>query len=354
MSKKLILTLVKTVLPLLLGSYLIWFSFSNMLPEDKVKFYKYIKEANYFWIFMGLIVSFIAFLSRAYRWNFALEPLGFKTKFWNRYHAIMIGYLMNLTIPRAGEASRAAMLYRSDGVPFSTSFGSIIAERAVDFIVLVVIGTITAFLGYNDFFEIMDQIKHYNFGGSSQSEGGFPWKLVIMGVISLGALAMAYLFIAKPVFRSKLIGFARDVFAGLFSIFRLKNPLAYLVHTLLIWICYILMFALPFYSLEITSDFPTPGIFLGFIAGSLGIILTNGGIGTYPILVSLVVTFYMGKQFPGEDIGGIGIALGWIIWLSQTLLLIILGLVSLVLLPKNYTVENAETSIHTSETSNDI
>ena len=354
MSKKLILTLVKTVLPLLLGSYLIWFSFSNMTPDDKVKFYKYVKEANYFWIFMALIVSFVAFISRAYRWKYALEPLGHTTKFWNRYHAIMIGYLMNLTIPRAGEASRAAMLYRSDGVPFSTSFGSIIAERAVDFIILVSIGAVTAFLGYNHFFEIMDQIKHYDFGGDSKTGEGFPWKLVIGSIVALGSIAMLYLFISKPVFRSKLIGFVKDVFAGLLSIFKLKQPIAYLGHSMLIWVCYILMFALPFYSLDITSNFPIPGIFLGFIAGSLGIILTNGGIGTYPVLVSLVVTFYLGKQFPNADIGGVGIALGWIIWLSQTLLLIVLGLISLVLLPKNYTEENAETSIHPSETSNNI
>jgi hypothetical protein len=93
------------------------------------------------------------------------------------------------------------------------------------------------------------------------------------------------------------------------------------------------------------------GIFLGFIAGSLGIVLTNGGIGTYPVLVGLVVAFYIGKDYPEEALG-IGTALGWIIWLSQTIMMIVLGLISLVLIPKNFTEENVENKLHSSEASN--
>jgi uncharacterized membrane protein YbhN (UPF0104 family) len=352
MSKKLILTLVKTVLPLLIGSYLIWHSFSSMSEQDSVQFYKAIKEANYFWIVIGLIISATAFFSRAYRWKYTLEPLGYSTSFWNRYHAIMIGYLINLTIPRAGEASRSAMLYRSDEVPFSTSFGTIIAERAVDFIILFSLVAFTAFIGYDDFFAIKDAIA-LKFGGKPTAEGGFPWKIVVFSVMGIGAIIGFYLFIKKEALRLKIIEFVKSVFAGLFSIFKLKSPLAYIFHTLLIWLCYLLMFALPFYSLDATNDFPVSGILLGFIAGSVGIILTNGGIGSYPLLVGLVVAFYLEKDYPNQALG-IGTALGWIIWLSQTLLMIILGLISLVLIPKNFSEEHDKTSIPSSETSNSI
>ena len=102
MTKKTILTLVKTVLPLLLGVYLIWVFFTGMSEEAKLLFYKAIREANYFWIILSMILGFIAFLSRAYRWKYVLEPIGFNTKFWNRYHAVMIGYLINLTINLKG------------------------------------------------------------------------------------------------------------------------------------------------------------------------------------------------------------------------------------------------------------
>ncbi len=352
MSKKSFLTLIKTVLPLCVGGYLIWHSFSNMSAQEEVQFYTAIREANYLWIIASLLLSCVAFISRAHRWKYAFEPLGYSPKFWHRYHALMIGYLVNFTIPRAGEASRAAMLYRSDEIPFSVSFGSIIAERAVDFFILLILTSLTAYFGYHDFFEIMKQIQNYNFSGANTAVGGFPWKIVVFSTICVLCLVLIYFLIKKHTFRAKLIGFIKDVFAGLFSIFKLKQPIAYIAHTVLIWVCYLLMFALPFFALKQTDHFPLTGIFLGFIASLIGVVLTPGGIGTSPVLVSLVVAFYIGDEY--KDALGIGNALGWILWLSQTLLMIILGIISFILLPNNFKQGNVKTSIHTSETSNDI
>ena len=333
MTKKTVITLIKTVLPLLIGAYLIWYFFSSMNADAKKHFYRAINEANYFWIVLSLLIGFSAYLSRAYRWKYVLEPLGHKTKFWNRYHAIMIGYIVNLTIPRAGEASRAGMLYRSDGVPFSTSFGTIIAERAFDLIMLMIIAFITLFLGFNDFFEIKRQIQ-VNFN-DAVAESTFPWKYVIYGIVLLGIFVMGYLFLFKESVRNKFILFGKDVVKGIFSIFKSDRPWSYVTHTFIIWICYMLMFVVAFQSLPETSDFPVSGLFMGFIAGSLGITFTNGGIGTYPLLVGLVVNFYLAGEYP-DDALGIGNALGMIIWSTQTLLMIVLGLISLMLLPKNY------------------
>ncbi len=341
MIKKTVLTLVKTVLPLLLGIYLIWVFFSGMDPRAKELFYKALAEANYFWIFLSLLLGFIAYLSRAWRWGFVLEPLGYKTPFWHRYHAILIGYIVNLTIPRAGEASRSAMLYRSDGVPFSSSFGTIIAERAVDLVMLGLVALMTALMGWGDFMTIKQQIQDQFGDAVLNKQGGFPWKYVIYGLIILAGVGFAYLFIFKETFRSKFQNFAKGVLQGVFSIFTCGKPFSYSFHTLLIWTSYILMFALPFYSLEQTSSVPIAGILLGFIAGSLGIMFTNGGIGTYPLLVGLVVTFYLQKDYP-EDAKAVGNALGVLIWATQTILMILLGLISLWLLPKNYSKENED------------
>lgn len=334
--------LIKTVLPLALGVYLIWYFFDSMSDKSLEVFYKALREANYFWIVLSLALSFCAFAIRAYRWRYVLEPMGFKTRFLNRYHALMIGYLVNLTIPRAGEASRAAMLYRSDGVPFSKSFGTIIAERAIDLIMLVSVAGITAWIGYDDFTEIFRQIKE-KFGPSEAAAGGFPWKIVIYLGLASVVLFFAGLMIFSVKWKTKVTGFVKDVLAGLLSIFRSQNPWAYIGHTLLIWVLYVVYFAIPFLSLEETRDFPLDGIMLAFIAGSLGITFTNGGIGTFPLLVGLVVVFFLGEKNP--DGQAIGNALGMMIWASQTLLLIMLGLLSLALLPKNYKQENVETGI---------
>ena len=339
MTKKTILTLVKTVVPLLLGVYLIWVFFAGMTEDAKLLFYKAIREANYFWIVISMILGFIAFISRAYRWKYVLEPLGYKTKFWNRYHAVMIGYIMNLTIPRAGEASRSAMLYRSDGIPFTSSFGTIIAERAVDLVVLVSIACLTAFLGYADFLEIKSQIELKFSSVGSNSTETFTLKMFVYIFILVIGCVFSYFIVFKRNFRLKVLNFSKDILKGLLSIFKLKQPFAYLFFTLIIWGSYVAMFAVPFLALEQTSSIAFPGILLAFIAGSLGIMFTNGGIGTFPLLVGLVVAFYIGKDYP-DDAQAIGNALGMLLWVSQTIVMIVLGLISLILLPKNFTKED--------------
>lgn len=348
MRKISIVGLLKTVLPLMIGIYLIWYFFDGMSERSLEVFYNSLREANYFWIFLALVLSFITFCIRAYRWKYVLEPMGYHTKFWNRYHAMMIGYLVNLTIPRAGEASRAAMLFRSDGVPFSKSFGTIIGERAVDLIMLATVASITALLGYDKFIAIFDQIQT-QFAPTAVEEGGFPWKTVIHFVLAFIFISLILLMTFKAKWRTKLIQFVKDVIAGVLSIFKSKNPGAYIFQTILIWVLYIAYFAIPFLSLAETKDFPLDGILLAFIAGSLGITFTNGGIGTFPLLVGLVIVSYLGSDVP--DAQAIGNALGMIIWVSQTLLLIIMGLISLILLPKNYTKENVKTHIPTEQNS---
>ncbi|MEY4603636.1 MAG: hypothetical protein RIT43_928 [Bacteroidota bacterium] len=339
MLNKTVLTLVKTVLPLLLGVYLIWYFFASMDKKALELFYKALYEANYFWIILSLILGYIAYLSRAWRWGLVLEPLGYTTNFWNRYHAIMIGYIVNLTIPRAGEASRSAMLYRSDGVPFSNSFGTVIAERAIDLIMLLGVTLLTAFMGLSDFMEIKRRIEEEFSGPQNVQNSWWSWSGLLYSAILCIVLVFIYLFVFKPGFRKKLTDFIKEVLTGVWSVFKCKNPWSYVVHSLIIWFCYIIMFILPFYALEETKDVPLEGMLFAFIAGSLGITLTNGGIGTYPLLVGLVVTYYIqGEQ--GDNALAIGNALGMLIWATQTVLMIALGLLSLVLLPKNYSQEN--------------
>lgn len=340
MTKKSIVLLIKTVAPLALGAYLFWLFFSSMTDDDLLSFKKAFSEANYFWMFLSLALSFIALWSRATRWKYMLEALDYKTPYSNRYHAIMIGYLINFTIPRAGEASRAAMLYRSDGVPFSKSFGTIIGERVFDLIMLGLVTGLAMLVGYNDLMEIFTSIS--NLGSHPEAVDGISTKQIIFIVLGIGLLFLIILVIMKKGLREKLTSFIKDVINGALSIFKSKNPGGFIAHTLLIWTCYIGMFALPFYALPETSNFPISGLLIGFIAGSVGITLTNGGLGVYPILVGLVVAFYIKGDYP-DNAEGIGKALGMLMWISQTLFMVVLGLISLALLPKNYTKENDKT-----------
>lgn len=319
-----------------IGVYLLWHFYSRMDMHTKDVFYRAIREANYFWILLSMALGFVSHLLRAYRWKFMLEPLGYTPKFWHRYHALMVGYLVNLLIPRAGEASRAALLYRTDKIPFSKSFGTIIAERMFDLLMLGIVFGITVLLSFDD----LIAIKNIVISGSPEDgniESNKWIYYLISGLFLAGLILLFVLWKKAKTFKEKVTLFIKDLLNGVFAIFKSKNPFLFILTTLLIWGLYIFFFGICFYAFEETKDFPLNGILIGFIAGTLGLAFINGGIGAYPYLVGIVVIYYIGSHFSSnEEAEGIGKALGMIIWLSQTIMMIILGLISTILLPKNY------------------
>lgn len=335
MIKKTTLTLVKTILPLAIGIYLFWLFFSSMSEEHIASFKKALREANYSWVVIAMLLEFISLWARAARWKYMLEPMGYTTPWKHRYHAMMIGYLVNYTIPRAGEPTRSAMLFRSDGVPFAKSFGTILAERAVDVIMLGLVVGITMLIGYNDLMSIMHEIEYQLGGDASTAAEGIGLKQIIYAVAGCILLlgGMAYFFSKK--IREKLNQFIKGILNGVFAVFKTKNPGGFVAYTFIIWICWVLMFIIPFYSLSETSNISLTGMLIGFVVGTLGMSFTNGGIGVYPLVVGLVVAFYLQGDYP-EEARGLGNALGMIIWLGNTAIMILLGLISLALLPKNY------------------
>lgn len=329
MSKKQLFNLLKTVLPLLLGVYLTWYIFHSMSEKALYFFYKSLREADYLLVFLSLILAGFADYARAKRWQYTLEPLGYKTDAWNRYHALMIGYVVNMTIPRAGEASRAVMLQQADGVPFVKSFGTIIMERLVDLLLLGIISLFTIYLVGADFWEIKNEIIE-KLGVKDSSNSIF--SVIKWILIALALLGLVIVFFVKSI-RKKIIDFVLSLKEGVFSIFKIQEPGKYLFFTFLIWASYIVMFIIPFYALNDTENVPIRGILLAFVLGAGGISFTNGGIGTYPLLVGIVSGFYLKKE--GIDHPeAIANALGMLIWMSQTVFMIVLGLISLYVLPR--------------------
>lgn len=330
--KKTITQIIKVVLPLFIGVYLMWYFYDAMDEQAKTQFYRVIDEADYFWIILSLFFGIASHLSRAWRQKYLLEPLGYTTKFSNRYHSMMIGYLINLLIPRAGEAARAGALYSSENVPFSKTFGAIIAERVFDLVMLGIVVLITLSISGDELMIIKNSIVN---PPVAEGEKGFPWMMVLGGAAFLGAIAFVVLWFKNEAFKNKFVNFVKEVITGVFGIFKSKNPGAFIFHTLLIWVNYIIFFAICFNALPETSDFPVSGLLIGFIAGTVGIAFTNGGIGAYPLLVGIVVNFYLGQQL-GDGAKGVGEALGMLIWSSQTLMMIILGLISFIIIPRKF------------------
>ncbi|NNF83248.1 MAG: flippase-like domain-containing protein [Flavobacteriaceae bacterium] len=311
MSSKL-KTILKLTLPLVLGIVLVWYSISKITFSELVQ---YFKDADYSWIGIGVFLGILSHLSRAYRWRYMIEPMGYKLRFANSAMAVFAAYLINYTIPRAGEVSRASIVTNYEGIPFEKAFGTIVAERVADMFVMLGIIVITLFLEFDFIFKFF-------------SERFDPYKIGIGLIVLLLLAFLVYTLIRKSnsKFAVKVRTFFNGLIEGVMSIFRMKYKWAFIGHTLFIWFMYLMMFYLTSFSLEETSDIPFAAILIGFISASFSIAATNGGIGAYPVAIFAAFSIFGIAKDPS-------IAFGWIMWSSQTLMIIILGGISLLLLP---------------------
>ncbi len=311
MSSKL-RTILKLTLPLLLGIGLVWYSISQITFSELVQ---YFRNANYTWIGLGVVLGILSHLSRAYRWKYMIEPMGYKLRFANSTMAVFAAYLINYTIPRAGEISRASIIANYEGVPFEKGFGTIVAERVADMLVMSGIIMITLFLEFEFIWQFFNE--------------RFDALKIALGIGLLLVLAwLFYGFVSKSGSRlaKRIRNFISGLIEGVMSIFRMKYKWAFIGHTLFIWLMYIMMFYVTSFTLEETSNIPLAAILIGFISGSFSIAATNGGIGSYPVAVFAAFTLFGIGKDPS-------IAFGWIMWTSQTLMIIVLGGLSLLYLP---------------------
>ena len=295
-----------------MGVFLVWYSLSEISITELIK---YFKKANYTWILLGLFLGLLSHLSRAYRWRFQLEPLGYKIKLSNSIMAVFAAYLINFTIPRAGEIARASIISNYENVPFEKGFGTIVSERIADMLVMLSIILITLFLEFDFIFSFF--AKKFN-----------PIKIgiLLVSLLIIGLLLLRFITKSQNKIALKIKEFANGLIEGALSIFKMKKKWAFIFHTLFIWAMYILMFYVTSFSLNQTSNISFSTILIGFIAASFSIATTNGGIGSYPLAIYAAFSLFGIDKEPS-------IAFGWIMWTSQTLMIILFGGLSLILLP---------------------
>lgn len=303
------------LLPLLLGVFLIFYTYQKYTPEQIDTIKGYFRDADYFYIFISLVISTLSGASRAYRWKFSLEHMGYKTSFANNFFAVSIGYFMNMTIPRSGELSRALVLKKYNEVPFDKGFGSIVAERIVDTVILL-------FLVLLAFFVQFKVVKAFILDKIPLEKA--LWVLILGAVLLIVALLVYFYSKLRIVLtiKEKISGLKE----GMLSIVKMEQKWPFIFHTAVIWICYVLMFYITIFALPETSNIGFGAILTSFIVGSLAIAITSSGFGTYPVLMAKILVFYSIAE-PA------GMAFGWIVWTSQILLVVVTGVVSFLLLP---------------------
>ena len=313
--KKTLFTILKIILPLGIGVYLTWFFISRLseieLDNLKIAFV----QADYIYLIYGIIIMLLSHMSRAYRWRYMLEPLGHKPNFWKMYHSIMIGYVINLTIPRSGELARAGYYAKYEkSAAVEKVFGTIIVERIIDVLMLGIVFMITAYLQKD--IDALNSIKE-------SAGGGIPvWIYYVVGGLFIAGLAV--FFILKKV-KEKILELFTGILEGVKTILKLKQRTAYIGHTVFIWVCYVGMIWVCSFALPETAGLEIAAVFAAFVVGAAAITATPGGIGLYPLLVATVLTDLYGIENAGS--------FSMLAWSALTLFTIIFGLLSLITLP---------------------
>lgn len=307
---------LKTILPIALGVFLVWYWYNSTSETDREQIVHHIKEVDLFWVGISILIGIFSHISRAIRWSYLLAPLGYKPKFSNNILIILMAYLVNLVPPRAGEFLRATALTTYEDVPFEKGFGTIVTERVIDVIMLLLIVTITLFLQTDIILQFLN-------------ERGFNFNLLfILFGLGLIGLVLFMVFIKKSNHKIalKIKGFVKGLLDGIFSIFKMKNKWAFVFHTFFIWGCYIAMLWVIKFTVPETMTLTLSQLMVAFVAGAFAMATTNGGVGLYPIAVSKALAIFGISTVSGD-------AFGWIMWIAQTLMVVVFGAISFLLLP---------------------
>jgi hypothetical protein len=329
--KQTLLTIGKFLLFLGLGILLIWLVLKNLSEKDKAEIYTSLSEANYWWIACAMSVGILAHISRALRWKMLLEPLDFKPKTSNTFYAVMIGYLGNLAINRMGEVLRCGILKRYEKIPFTQSFGTVITERIIDTLTLLILFITSLWIEYDRMHTyISDNIltplinKLHSFGEN---------KLMLFVLIGIAVLLVSFVYIFRQkIFQHKLVIKIRTLLVsfleGIKTVRQVKKPFLFIFHSVFIWAMYLLSVYLCVFAFKETSTMTLTDCLAIMCFGSLGVIATPGGIGAYQWIVLQILLFWGYST-------AMGVAFGWVVWLAQTVVVLVVGSISFGLLAIN-------------------
>jgi len=318
--KKILLTILQYIIFFGLGGVLIWWQYGKLSENDKTEIFASFEQIkDRLWLlFPVLIVGFLSHLFRALRWKLLLEPLKLKPTTTNITFAVLIGYLVNLLVPRMGEVAKCTVLAKYEHEPVDKIVGTIVAERSFDMLCLVVV-TLLAFILQADIASeyVQEQMAKFAVTGTT----------IATAFAGLTAFILLLVLIYRKNRKSRLGHFLSNIGYGILSIKFMHKKGQFLLYTGLIWFCYLALVFLGFKAIEATEHLGWLPALSVLVFGSLGMIVTPGGIGAYPPAVQLVlVKLYAIKA-------SYALAFGWVSWMAQTAIVLVLGLLSLLLLP---------------------
>ncbi len=322
LMKKPIATLLQYSFFLALGLFFVWLSVKNIDHRHWLEIKGAVQRARHWLILPVVGTLLLSHYSRAIRWKILMEPLGYNPSTFNTFAVVMIGYLVNAGVPRLGEVVKCTLLSRYENVRADRLVGTIVMERAVDLVSLIIVFVLALiFQGHviGDF--VMNAFGNFFTDGSGKASV----QKIILGVIGI-ILFFLLLYVGLKKFGhidavAKIKNVIRGILQGLSSIRFIKHKGLFIFHSTLIWVLYLASTTIGIYALQETAHLGIGGGLTTLAIGSVGMVLTPGGIGAYPLLVAKLIGLY------GIDESTIGNALGWLLWSVQTIISVVVGLI---------------------------
>lgn len=310
-----------------LGVFLVWWSVKDIDNEKWMEIRLALKNARFY---LAIPVFFILFLShfvRGLRWRLLMEPLGYKPDKFNTFFAVMIGYLANQAFPRLGEVLKCTLLARYEKIPADKLVGTIILERLIDAICLMIVFGITLATQPGLYAKLMENVFSVGDDPETKKISGYIFGIIVIGIIVV--IIALWMIVKKKNFRDLGIALKKighRIWQGLSAIQHLKKRGQFLLLTLLLWSLYLSGGYIGFLALHETQHYGIKEALTVLAAGSIGMIITPGGIGAYAYLIEATMLLYGLQQ-------SIAVAFGWLLWIAQTVIILIGGLFSFALLP---------------------
>lgn len=311
-----------------IGIGLVWLSIHN-IPDKDVEITKQsFKIADYSIVIISALISIVAHVIRAWRWDMLMKPLGHKISFKNSFAGVMIGYVVNYAVPRAGELSRCGVAARYEKIPFAAALGTVITERIIDVILLLLLFVITLALQFTELIgltnsEVLQPLSK-KFGGLLQN----PLYMVIIVVAVLGFVGALFMLRKKikSLLTGKIGGVLKSFGDGLKSIKDLEKPGLFIVQSLLIWVMYFLSLYVCLFCFPETKVLGVKPALTFMLFTAIGVMVSPGGLGAYQLIGTKILLFY-------SITGGIAVAFPWIVWGAQFIAIIVIGGLCFLFLP---------------------
>lgn len=331
MKKKNLFLILQYAIFFGLGFALIYWQYAKLSPQDMEDLSLSLDQVSErWWILVPIvIIGFFSHFFRALRWRILLEPLQIRPSLVNITGAVFIGYLTNLLLPRMGEVAKCTVVAKYDDEPADKIIGTIVAERAFDLVCLGLV-TLLTFAIQADI--VGDYLRDLLAGKN--------WLLMLL--TGFGALLGLVIFAVALYRRNKdgKIGqFIKGLAEGLTAILTMKKKAWFVFYTVLIWGSYLSLIYIGFWALPATEHLGVGPALSVLVLGSLGMIITPGGLGAYPQAIQAV----LGTLYHVKD--AFGLAFGWISWLAQTLIVVLFGLLSFLILPYYNRMKNEQTTV---------